>query len=241
MSIYFTSFGEQERSAILTPHDGRRQFGKSGIRTCDHPHVSPELFHCAMDADKQILVFNFQKGFPRANISFACLRMKYFNRVHKEHCRTVTPIFLTCLYVYRFCIVLVFALHPINSRVIRLGKSILVMFFCSRLRSMAPIGRQGLAYKSRNIYGPQTSSVNETCISGLYTIHNDCKDLPDIEPHFFRLLERTEWRCENHDTNNNTLKPMYCKQRKPIDWLARLSTWPSLSCILQLCTDDQPN
>ena len=35
---------------ILTPHDGRCQFGLSGIRTCDHPHANPELYYCAMGA-----------------------------------------------------------------------------------------------------------------------------------------------------------------------------------------------
>ena len=37
---------------ILTPHDGRRQFGLSGMRTCDHPHASPELYHCATDSGR---------------------------------------------------------------------------------------------------------------------------------------------------------------------------------------------
>ena len=32
---------------ILAPHDGRRQFGSSRIRTYDHLHASPELYHCA--------------------------------------------------------------------------------------------------------------------------------------------------------------------------------------------------
>ena len=36
---------------ILTIHDGRRQFGLSGVRTCDHVHASPELYHCDTDAD----------------------------------------------------------------------------------------------------------------------------------------------------------------------------------------------
>ena len=36
---------------ILTPYNGRRQISLSGIRTCDHPHATPELYHCATDAD----------------------------------------------------------------------------------------------------------------------------------------------------------------------------------------------
>ena len=32
---------------ILTPHDSRRHFGLSGIRTCDHPQACPKLYHCA--------------------------------------------------------------------------------------------------------------------------------------------------------------------------------------------------
>ena len=35
----------------ITPHDSQRQFGLSGIWTCNHLHASPELYHCAMDAD----------------------------------------------------------------------------------------------------------------------------------------------------------------------------------------------
>ena len=36
--------------AVLTPHNGWRQFDLSGIRTYDHPHARPELYHCATDA-----------------------------------------------------------------------------------------------------------------------------------------------------------------------------------------------
>ena len=36
---------------ISNPHDGRRPFGLIGIRTYDHPHVSPELYHCVTGAD----------------------------------------------------------------------------------------------------------------------------------------------------------------------------------------------
>ena len=36
---------------VLTPYDGRRQFELSGIRTYDHPYASPELYHCATDAN----------------------------------------------------------------------------------------------------------------------------------------------------------------------------------------------
>ena len=42
--------------AILTPHDGRRQFHLSTIQTCDNPHATPDLYHCATDADDHILV-----------------------------------------------------------------------------------------------------------------------------------------------------------------------------------------
>ena len=36
---------------LLTLYDGRRQFDFSGIQTYDHPHASPELYHCAKGAD----------------------------------------------------------------------------------------------------------------------------------------------------------------------------------------------
>ena len=46
ISIYFISFGELEWNLYLTPHDGRCPVGLSGIQTYDHPHASPELYHC---------------------------------------------------------------------------------------------------------------------------------------------------------------------------------------------------
>ena len=42
---------ERGTKPILTPNDGRRHFGMSGIRTCVHLHGSPELYHCATDAN----------------------------------------------------------------------------------------------------------------------------------------------------------------------------------------------
>ena len=41
---------------ILAPHDGRCQFGLIGIRTCDHLHPSPELYHCSSGADNARLI-----------------------------------------------------------------------------------------------------------------------------------------------------------------------------------------
>ena len=42
------SFKEQERNLY---YDRSHKFGLSGIRTYDHLHVCPELYHCATGAD----------------------------------------------------------------------------------------------------------------------------------------------------------------------------------------------
>ena len=40
-----------------TPHDSRLKFGLSGVRTYDHPHASPEIYHRASDAEKDDVIF----------------------------------------------------------------------------------------------------------------------------------------------------------------------------------------
>ena len=51
---------------ILTPHDGQGQFGLSGIRTFDHSHASPELYHCATGMN--IIYLGYQKSIQYIHI-----------------------------------------------------------------------------------------------------------------------------------------------------------------------------
>ena len=45
--IYLFIFNlERGTKPMLTPHNSQYQFSLSGIRTYDHPHASPKLYHC---------------------------------------------------------------------------------------------------------------------------------------------------------------------------------------------------
>ena len=71
--------------SILTSHDGRHLFSLSGIRTCDHPHASPEFYHRAMGADICFYVYsihifhqsNFIWAANREQISCHCPEAKH--------------------------------------------------------------------------------------------------------------------------------------------------------------------
>lgn len=49
---------ERVTRPMLTPHDARRQFNLSGIRTCDQLHASPELRLRSPSHTRLLILFN---------------------------------------------------------------------------------------------------------------------------------------------------------------------------------------